>query len=109
MQRPRRKATSSTPLEHCRNSHCCCFTISVCLQISVELRGRLQSPGDYVPVVEYSSEEESPQTLTLTANVPGSRSQQFHLELLHCKFRYGSRGGPTNCLTDILFYTTGDV
>lgn len=58
------------------------------MQISVELRGRLQSPGDYVPVVEYSSEEESPQTLTVTANVPGGQRQQFRLELLHCKFRY---------------------
>ncbi|XP_075883000.1 laminin subunit alpha-5 isoform X3 [Nelusetta ayraudi] len=56
--------------------------------ISVELRGRLPSPGDYVPVVEYSSEEELPQTLTVTANVPGARSQQFHLELLHCKFSF---------------------
>lgn len=64
-------------------------SVSVHLQISVELRGRLPSPGDYVPVVEYSSEEELPQTLTVTANVPGARSQQFHLELLHCKFRYG--------------------
>ncbi|KAA8582349.1 hypothetical protein FQN60_009089 [Etheostoma spectabile] len=41
--------------------------------ISVELRGRLPSPGDYVLVVEYSSEEELPQTLSVSVTVLGAR------------------------------------
>lgn len=58
------------------------------LQISIELQGRLPSAGDYVLVVEYSTEEELPQTLFVTANVPGARTQQHRLTLLHCKYRY---------------------
>lgn len=65
------------------------------LQISVELRGRLPSAGDYVLVAEYSSEEESPQTLSVAANVPGARTQQLRLTLLHCKYRYGEKGAGT--------------
>lgn len=61
---------------------------SLLLQISVELGGRLPSAGDYVLVVEYSSEEELPQTLSVAANVPGARTHQHRLTLLHCKYRY---------------------
>uniref|UniRef100_A0A672HSK1 Laminin, alpha 5 n=1 Tax=Salarias fasciatus TaxID=181472 RepID=A0A672HSK1_SALFA len=41
--------------------------------MSVELRLRLPSPGDAVLVVEYSSEEELPQTLSVAVNAPGAR------------------------------------
>lgn len=57
------------------------------MQINVELRSRLSSPGEHVLVVEYSSEEEVPQTLSVSANVPGARSQRHHVTLLHCKYR----------------------
>ncbi|CAJ1084378.1 laminin subunit alpha-5 isoform X1 [Xyrichtys novacula] len=56
--------------------------------MSVELRGRLSSPGEYVLVVEYSSEDELPQTLTVAVNAPGSRSHQRHVTLLHCKYSF---------------------
>ena len=57
------------------------------LQLSVELRGRLPSAGDHVLLVEYSSEEELPQTLSVTANVGGARLQRHHVTLLQCKYR----------------------
>lgn len=57
-------------------------------QISVELRGRLPSAGNYVLVVEYSSEEELPQTVTVTANAPGMRTHRHRVMLLRCNYRY---------------------
>uniref|UniRef100_A0A3Q3WGN0 Uncharacterized protein n=1 Tax=Mola mola TaxID=94237 RepID=A0A3Q3WGN0_MOLML len=42
----------------------------------------------YVLLVEYSSEEELPQTLSITSNVPGARVQQHHVTLLHCKYSF---------------------
>ncbi|XP_041655744.1 laminin subunit alpha-5 isoform X2 [Cheilinus undulatus] len=56
--------------------------------MSVELRGRLSSPGEYVLVVEYSSEEELPQTLTVAVNTPGSRAHQHRVTLLQCKYSF---------------------
>ncbi|XP_069573485.1 laminin subunit alpha-5 [Brachyistius frenatus] len=56
--------------------------------ISVELRGRLPSPGDHVLVVEYSSEEELPQTLSVGVNTPAARAHQHRLTLLHCKYSF---------------------
>uniref|UniRef100_A0A8C9YTX6 Laminin A chain n=1 Tax=Sander lucioperca TaxID=283035 RepID=A0A8C9YTX6_SANLU len=56
--------------------------------ISVELHRRLPSPGDYVLVVEYSSEEELPQTLSVAVNMPGARSHEHRLNLLHCKYSF---------------------
>jgi len=57
------------------------------LQISVELRGRLSSPGEYVLVVEYSTEEELPQILSVAVNMPDARTHQHRVTLLHCKYR----------------------
>uniref|UniRef100_A0A4W6G0T1 Laminin, alpha 5 n=2 Tax=Percomorphaceae TaxID=1489872 RepID=A0A4W6G0T1_LATCA len=54
----------------------------------VELRARLSSPGDYVLVVEYSSEEELPQTLSVAVNMPGARTHQHRVTLLHCKYSF---------------------
>ncbi|XP_047186725.1 laminin subunit alpha-5 isoform X2 [Scophthalmus maximus] len=56
--------------------------------ISVELQGRLPARGDYALVVEYSSEEELPQTLSVVVNMPGSRTQQHSVTLLHCKYSF---------------------
>ncbi|XP_069382509.1 laminin subunit alpha-5 isoform X2 [Paralichthys olivaceus] len=56
--------------------------------INVELRGRLSSPGEHVLVVEYSSEEELPQTLSVVVNAPGSRTHQHSVTLLHCKYSF---------------------
>ncbi|MEQ2157332.1 hypothetical protein GOODEAATRI_000720 [Goodea atripinnis] len=58
------------------------------LDISIELRGRLVSPGDYVLVVEYSSEEELPQTLTVAVNSPRAQMHRHQVTLLHCKFSF---------------------
>ncbi|XP_035512224.1 laminin subunit alpha-5 [Morone saxatilis] len=56
--------------------------------ITVELRGRLPSAGDYAVVVEYSSEEELPQTLSVAVNMPGARTHQHRVTLLHCKYSF---------------------
>ncbi|CAN9515277.1 unnamed protein product [Ophioblennius macclurei] len=56
--------------------------------ISVELRLRLPSPGDYILVVEYSSEEELPQSLSVGVNAPGARAHQHRVTLLHCKYSF---------------------
>lgn len=63
------------------------LTSSVSAQISVELRARLSSPGDYVLVLEYSSEEELPQTLSVAVNVPGARPHRHRVTLLQCRYR----------------------
>ncbi|KAM4737780.1 laminin subunit alpha-5 isoform 2-T2 [Anableps anableps] len=64
--------------------------MAVCsgLDISIELRGRLASSGDYVLVVEYSSEEELPQTLSVVVNSPGAQTHHHQVTLLHCKFSF---------------------
>ncbi|XP_059188801.1 laminin subunit alpha-5 isoform X2 [Centropristis striata] len=56
--------------------------------ISVELRSHLPSAGDYALVVEYSSEEEQPQTLSVAVNMPGARKHQHRLQLVHCKYSF---------------------
>nr|XP_033943330.1 laminin subunit alpha-5 isoform X2 [Pseudochaenichthys georgianus] len=64
--------------------------MAVCsgFDISVELRGRLPSAGEYALVVEYSSEEELPQTLAVAVNMPGSRTHEHRVNLLHCKYSF---------------------
>ncbi|XP_062872234.1 laminin subunit alpha-5 [Trichomycterus rosablanca] len=56
--------------------------------INVQLRGRLPVPGKYVLVVEYASEDEAPQTLSVSVNSPRGRNQQQHVTLLHCKYSF---------------------
>uniref|UniRef100_A0A671Z1U8 Laminin subunit alpha-5 n=1 Tax=Sparus aurata TaxID=8175 RepID=A0A671Z1U8_SPAAU len=56
--------------------------------ISVEMRERLPSAGDYVLVIEYSSEDELPQTLSVAVNMPGARTHQHRVTLLHCKYSF---------------------
>ncbi|XP_029011451.1 laminin subunit alpha-5 isoform X2 [Betta splendens] len=55
--------------------------------ISIELRHRVSAPGDYVVVVEYASEEEFPQTLSVAVNAPRARSHH-RVTLLHCKYSF---------------------
>ncbi|KAG9332520.1 hypothetical protein JZ751_014618 [Albula glossodonta] len=56
--------------------------------INVQLRAPVPRPGKYVVVVEYSSEEETAQRLTVSVNTPGGRTHQEYLTLLHCKFSF---------------------
>ncbi|KAJ8257343.1 hypothetical protein GJAV_G00184600 [Gymnothorax javanicus] len=56
--------------------------------LNVQLRTPVPQPGKYVVVVEYSSEEETPQTLTVSVNTPGGRTHQEYLTLLHCKYSF---------------------
>uniref|UniRef100_A0A3Q1JX64 Laminin subunit alpha-5 n=1 Tax=Anabas testudineus TaxID=64144 RepID=A0A3Q1JX64_ANATE len=56
--------------------------------ISVVLRKRLSAPGHYVLVVEYASEEELPQTLSVAVNMPRARTHQHRVTLLHCKYSF---------------------
>ncbi|XP_026188237.1 laminin subunit alpha-5 isoform X2 [Mastacembelus armatus] len=64
--------------------------MAVCsgFDINIELHGSLLAPGDYVLVVEYASEEELPQTLSVAINMPGARAHQHHVTLLHCKYSF---------------------
>uniref|UniRef100_A0AAZ3P6S1 Laminin subunit alpha-5 n=1 Tax=Oncorhynchus tshawytscha TaxID=74940 RepID=A0AAZ3P6S1_ONCTS len=55
--------------------------------LNVQIRSRVPRPGDYVLVVEYASEEEAPQTISVSVNTPGGRTHQHHVTLLHCKYR----------------------
>lgn len=47
------------------------------------------SPGDHVLIVEYGSEEELPQTLSVVVNTPAARRHQHRVTLKHCKYRSG--------------------
>ncbi|KAJ8370727.1 hypothetical protein SKAU_G00107550 [Synaphobranchus kaupii] len=60
--------------------------------INVQLRTPVPQPGKYVVVVEYSSEDETPQALTVSVNTPGGRTHQEYLTLLHCKYSFLCRG-----------------
>uniref|UniRef100_A0AAZ3R377 Laminin subunit alpha-5 n=1 Tax=Oncorhynchus tshawytscha TaxID=74940 RepID=A0AAZ3R377_ONCTS len=55
--------------------------------VSINGRGRVPRPGDYVLVVEYASEEEAPQTISVSVNTPGGRTHQHHVTVLPCKYR----------------------
>ncbi|XP_037833033.1 laminin subunit alpha-5 isoform X1 [Kryptolebias marmoratus] len=65
-------------------------TMAVCsgFDISVDLGGRIASPGDYVLIVEYCSEEELPQSLSVVVNTPATRTHKHHVTLLHCKYSF---------------------
>uniref|UniRef100_A0AAZ3RWH3 Laminin, alpha 5 n=1 Tax=Oncorhynchus tshawytscha TaxID=74940 RepID=A0AAZ3RWH3_ONCTS len=56
--------------------------------LNVQIRSRVPRPGDYVLVVEYASEEEAPQTISVSVNTPGGRTHQHHVTLLHCKYSF---------------------
>ncbi|KAK1801637.1 hypothetical protein P4O66_022279, partial [Electrophorus voltai] len=51
--------------------------------MSVHLHGQVPMPGGYVLVVEYASEDEAPQTLTVSVN-----GHQQQLTLLHCRYSF---------------------
>ncbi|XP_036390362.1 laminin subunit alpha-5 isoform X1 [Megalops cyprinoides] len=56
--------------------------------INVHLRTPVPHPGKYVVVIEYASEEETSQTLTVSVNTPGGRTHQEYVSLLHCKYSF---------------------
>uniref|UniRef100_A0A3B4BCE3 Laminin, alpha 5 n=1 Tax=Periophthalmus magnuspinnatus TaxID=409849 RepID=A0A3B4BCE3_9GOBI len=64
--------------------------MAVCsgFDISIELRSRLSAPGEFVLVVEFSSEEELPQTLSVSVNEPRGHAHPSTLTLLHCKYSF---------------------
>ncbi|KAK3546887.1 hypothetical protein QTP86_003815 [Hemibagrus guttatus] len=62
--------------------------------IHVQLRGRVHLPGEYVLVVEYTSEERTPQTIAVSVNTPGGRDHQERITLLHCKYSFLCRAVP---------------
>uniref|UniRef100_A0AAV2LXJ7 Laminin subunit alpha-5 n=1 Tax=Knipowitschia caucasica TaxID=637954 RepID=A0AAV2LXJ7_KNICA len=64
--------------------------MAVCsgFDISIELRSHLPAPGEYILVVEFSSEEELPQTLSVSVNEPRARDHHSSLTLLHCKYSF---------------------
>ncbi|KAF6730213.1 Laminin subunit alpha-5 [Oryzias melastigma] len=64
--------------------------------ISVGLRVRRLPPGEYNLLLEYSSEEEEPQTLSVSVNTPGPRTQQHRLTLLQCKYSFLCRAVATD-------------
>lgn len=53
----------------------------------VQLRGRVPVPGEYVLLVEFASEDQAPQTLTVSVNSAGEPTHQEQITLLHCKYR----------------------
>jgi len=55
--------------------------------MNVQLRGRVPVPGEYVLVVEYASEDQAPQTLTVSVSSPGDPNHQEQITLLHCRYR----------------------
>uniref|UniRef100_A0A8K9UV88 Laminin subunit alpha-5 n=1 Tax=Oncorhynchus mykiss TaxID=8022 RepID=A0A8K9UV88_ONCMY len=56
--------------------------------LNVQMRSRVPRPGDYVLVVEYASEEEAPQTISVSVNTPGGRTHQHHVTVLPCKYSF---------------------
>ncbi|KAK7884080.1 hypothetical protein WMY93_027203 [Mugilogobius chulae] len=64
--------------------------MAVCsgFDISIDMRSRLPGSGEFVLVVEFSSEEELPQTLSVSVNEPRARSHQSTVTLLHCKYSF---------------------
>ncbi|XP_052396695.1 laminin subunit alpha-5-like [Carassius gibelio] len=54
----------------------------------VQLRGRVPVPGEYVLVVEYASEDQFPQTFTVSVDSPGESTHLEEITLLHCKYSF---------------------
>ncbi|TUI56729.1 Laminin subunit alpha-5 [Bagarius yarrelli] len=73
--------------------------------LNVQLRGRVPLPGEYILVVEYASEENAPQTLTVSVNAPGGHSHQEHITLLHCKYSFLCRAVSVDEMQRIAIFT----
>ncbi|XP_072557894.1 laminin subunit alpha-5 isoform X1 [Paramormyrops kingsleyae] len=56
--------------------------------VTVQLRTPVPQPGDYAIVVEYASEGEAPQGLTVSVTVVGGGTQLEYLTLLHCNYSF---------------------
>ncbi|XP_037396843.1 laminin subunit alpha-5 isoform X2 [Pygocentrus nattereri] len=73
--------------------------------MNVQLRGRVPVPGEYVVVVEYASEDEAPQTLTVSINTPRGRSHQEHITLLRCKYSFLCRAVSVDDMNRVAVFT----
>ncbi|XP_036446627.1 laminin subunit alpha-5 isoform X2 [Colossoma macropomum] len=73
--------------------------------MNVQLRGRVPVPGEYVVVVEYASEDEAPQTLTVSVNTPGGRSHQERITLLHCRYSFLCRAVSVDDMKRVAVFT----
>ncbi|XP_061114000.1 laminin subunit alpha-5 isoform X1 [Conger conger] len=73
--------------------------------INVQLRAAVPRPGKYVVLVEYSSEDQAPQTLTVFVNTPGGRTHQEYLTLLHCKYSFLCRGVSVDDKSRVAIFT----
>ncbi|XP_047662931.1 laminin subunit alpha-5 isoform X3 [Tachysurus fulvidraco] len=82
-------------------------SMAVCTgnDINVQLRVRVPSPGEYVLLVEYTSEEKTSQTLTVSVNTPGGRNHQEHISLLHCKYSFLCRAVSIDEMQRIAVFT----
>ncbi|XP_051518234.1 laminin subunit alpha-5 [Myxocyprinus asiaticus] len=82
-------------------------TMAICSgnDISIQLRGRIPVPGMYVLVVEYASEDEAPQTLTVSVNSPGERTHQEQITLLHCKYSFLCRAVSVDDMKRVAVFT----
>ncbi|XP_022533328.2 laminin subunit alpha-5 isoform X2 [Astyanax mexicanus] len=73
--------------------------------MNVQLRARVPAPGEYVLVVEYASEDEAPQTLTVSINAAGGRNHQERITLLHCKYSFLCRAVAVDELKRVAVFT----
>ncbi|XDV45703.1 hypothetical protein PO909_013751, partial [Leuciscus waleckii] len=71
----------------------------------VQLRGRVPVPGEYVLLVEYASEDQAPQTLTVSVNSPGEPTHQEQITLLHCKYSFLCRAVSVDDVKRVAVFT----
>ncbi|XP_051961295.1 laminin subunit alpha-5-like [Xyrauchen texanus] len=73
--------------------------------MSVQLRGLVPVPGEYVFVVEFASEDEAPQTLTVSVNSWGERTHQEQITLLPCKYSFLCRAVSVDDMKRVAVFT----
>nr|XP_009294934.1 laminin subunit alpha-5 isoform X1 [Danio rerio] len=73
--------------------------------ISVGLRGRVPVPGEYVLVVEYASEDQAPQNLTVSVSSAGESTHQEQITLLHCKYSFLCRSVSVDDMKRVALFT----
>ncbi|XP_056106000.1 laminin subunit alpha-5 isoform X1 [Rhinichthys klamathensis goyatoka] len=76
--------------------------------MNVQLRGRVPVPGEYVLVVEYASEDQAPQTLTVSVNSPGEPTHQEQITLLHCKYSFLCRAVSVDDMKRVAVFTLSE-
>ncbi|XP_072512537.1 laminin subunit alpha-5 isoform X2 [Salminus brasiliensis] len=73
--------------------------------MNVQLHARVPVPGKYVVVVEYASEDEAPQTLTVSVNTARGHNHQEHITLLHCKYSFLCRAVSVDDMKRVAVFT----